>query len=44
MKEQLDEAGSKHEKAWVMSHIPPGVDAFREIVHRSAVRFERTGR
>jgi sphingomyelin phosphodiesterase acid-like 3 len=28
MKEQLDAARSKHEKVWVMSHIPPGVDPY----------------
>ncbi len=28
MKGQLDAARSKHEKVWVMSHIPPGVDPY----------------
>jgi sphingomyelin phosphodiesterase acid-like 3 len=28
MKQQLDAARSRHEKAWVMSHIPPGVDPY----------------
>ncbi len=28
MKRQLDAARSKHEKIWVMSHIPPGVDPY----------------
>ncbi len=28
MKGQLDAARSKHEKIWVMSHIPPGVDPY----------------
>ena len=28
MKAELDEARSRHEKVWVMSHIPPGVDPY----------------
>jgi len=28
LKQQLSEARRRHEKVWVMSHIPPGVDAY----------------
>jgi sphingomyelin phosphodiesterase acid-like 3 len=28
MKAELDEARSRHEKVWVMTHIPPGVDPY----------------
>lgn len=28
LKKQLDDARQRHEKVWVMAHIPPGVDAY----------------
>ncbi|WP_058187999.1 metallophosphoesterase [Terracidiphilus gabretensis] len=31
LKSELDEARQKHEKIWVMGHIPPGVDPYTTI-------------
>ncbi len=31
LKEQLEKAQSEHERVWVMSHIPPGVDPYSTI-------------
>ena len=31
LKKQLDEAREKHEKIWVLAHIPPGVDAYSTV-------------
>jgi sphingomyelin phosphodiesterase acid-like 3 len=28
LKQQLNEARDKHEKVWIMAHIPPGVDSY----------------
>lgn len=33
LKAQIDDARSHHQRAWVMGHIPPGIDLYTTITH-----------
>lgn len=36
LRRQLDEARSKHQRIWIMAHIPPGIDAYSTFTKKQS--------